>query len=165
MAKCKACGAEIKWVNVASGKAMPCNVKPLTVVVPKTGEVVRAYESHFPTCPEADKFRNKKKRGGELKMPKDTPTQVKMYGDCGLDDHWIVRKVQAENKWQIATWGKQKHTAFEWLALATGGLGYLSEAIREYEHDGCYNKEDIIEEAVQLATLALKIAYMFEVSE
>jgi len=66
MAKCKACGAEIKWVNVASGKAMPCNVKPLTVVVPKTGEVVRAYESHFPTCPEADKFRNKKKKRNKM---------------------------------------------------------------------------------------------------
>ena len=66
MAKCKACGAEIKWVKVASGKAMPCNVRPLTVVVPKTGEVVRAYESHFSTCPEADKFRNKKKKRNKM---------------------------------------------------------------------------------------------------
>lgn len=76
MSKCKSCGANIIWLNTESGKAMPCDAKPipykedvtgnLTLVTPD-GRVVRAkadmtsekmgYTSHFATCPDAKNWR------------------------------------------------------------------------------------------------------------
>lgn len=56
MASCKSCGAPIKWVQMKeSGKAMPLDDKPLSVVVEtEEGWVVKqARQSHFATCPDA----------------------------------------------------------------------------------------------------------------
>ncbi len=86
------------------------------------------------------------------------------YTDCGLNDMWILDKVQTESLNQVKKWGFQTHTAFEWLTYTTEELGELAEAISEYEYrDG--SREDIIKEAIQVATLALKIAYMFDIEE
>lgn len=78
MAKCKACGARIVWINTSAGKMMPCDAKPIPyvedpagslMIVTKDGRVVRAkadaisdefgYISHFATCPAANDFRRK----------------------------------------------------------------------------------------------------------
>ncbi len=84
MSKCKSCGAEIKWIKMASGKNMPCDAAPisyseilhpasksddfLTLVTDK-GTLVRTvldpggdklgYTSHFATCPNANAFRRR----------------------------------------------------------------------------------------------------------
>jgi len=81
MAKCRSCGAEIRWINTASGKMMPCN--PIGVkywaqpkakgkVITANGEVISCvfegddqqatgigYVSHFSTCPKAHEHRRK----------------------------------------------------------------------------------------------------------
>ena len=75
--KCKACGVEIRWIETAAGKKMPCNPEPVwftpgggpkTFVTPR-GKVERGrrrkdgivgYISHFATCPMADRLRGKK---------------------------------------------------------------------------------------------------------
>jgi hypothetical protein len=79
MAKCKSCGAPIKWVKMASGNNMPVNdgsiwVKPggkkTVTIVSLSGEVVigdpsmrgtpEAIEgnvSHFSNCPHANQHR------------------------------------------------------------------------------------------------------------
>ena len=73
---CKACGAPIKWIKMASGKAMPVDAKPIPfrsdpkgglTLVEEDGRVVRGmmdiesdkygYTSHFATCPMASQFR------------------------------------------------------------------------------------------------------------
>lgn len=77
MTKCKSCGAEIVWIKLASGKAMPCDAEPITywpgkavrIITPNglvlsadlTGKAGQAlgmgYLSHFATCPYADQHR------------------------------------------------------------------------------------------------------------
>ena len=79
MSKCKACGAEIKWIKTVGGKAMPCNAKSLYYsldrggtekIVTADGRVLSAYEvfdpersdgigyrPHCASCPAAGKFR------------------------------------------------------------------------------------------------------------
>ena len=80
MSKCKACGAEIVWIRMTGGKMMPCDAQKipfrknfasgeLSLVLPD-GRVVRGdldleseefgYQSHFATCPAANKFRRGK---------------------------------------------------------------------------------------------------------
>lgn len=79
MSRCRSCGADIIWIKMASGKAMPCDADPIPYcevfsggmkLVTKNGEIVQgaydgtsenvAYQSHFATCPDANKFRKRK---------------------------------------------------------------------------------------------------------
>ena len=87
---------------------------------------------------------------------------MKEYIDrCLENDNWIIKKVQDENRNQLNKWGVQTHTSFEWLTYTTEELGSLAKAIGEYEYrDG--TREKVVSEAIQVATLALKIAEMFE---
>jgi hypothetical protein len=74
---------------------------------------------------------------------------------------WVIEKIQSENIRQIGKWGVQTHSAFEWLTYTTEELGSLAKTIGEHEYRGG-PKERIVSEAIQVATLALKIAEMFE---
>ena len=82
MAHCKACGAEIIWIKMVSGKSMPCDARPIpfTPVFPATrsdmtlvtesGMTVKGrydadseyvgYRSHFASCPAAGSFRRQR---------------------------------------------------------------------------------------------------------
>ncbi len=64
-----------------------------------------------------------------------------------------------EHFFQIKKWGIQTHSFFEWCNYITEELGELAKAIaeNEYRHG---TKQEIIDEAIQVATLALKIAEM-----
>ena len=80
MARCKACGAEIEWIRLTSGKMHPCDAEKIfykadggrdrivtpegeivagTIMTQITGSVnlLSGYSSHFATCPFADEFR------------------------------------------------------------------------------------------------------------
>lgn len=82
MAKCKACGAEIVWLKLKSGKMHPCDAEGVFYkpnggpdrIITHEGEVVsgtivehpkdtmlllHGWSSHFATCPFADEFRRK----------------------------------------------------------------------------------------------------------
>ena len=64
MAKCRSCGAEIMWMKTRLGKNMPTNLecKDLERRAPKYSEDVfdpNVHESHFATCPNADRHRGK----------------------------------------------------------------------------------------------------------
>ena len=84
MAKCRSCGAEIIWIKMASGKAMPCDVAKISysenllpgvsgddvlTLVTDHGTIVRTvfdpagdkygYTSHFATCPNANLHRKR----------------------------------------------------------------------------------------------------------
>ena len=79
MSKCRSCGAEIIWIELASGKYMPCDAdkisykqnfhfEKLTLITPE-GKVTRGdfdpgsdligYTSHFATCPNANQHRRR----------------------------------------------------------------------------------------------------------
>ena len=73
----------------------------------------------------------------------------------------LFEEVEEENIRQLRKWGIQSHSSFEWLTYTTEELGELATAISEYEYRGG-DSEDVVKEAIQVATLALKIAEMFE---
>jgi hypothetical protein len=71
----------------------------------------------------------------------------------------IMPLVMAENKAQLDKWGIQNHEICEWLAITAEEFGELSKAIVEYRF-GLGLPKEIVKEAIQTATLCLKIAEM-----
>lgn len=67
--------------------------------------------------------------------------------------------LEQESFRQIEIWGVQQHTPFEWLTYTAEELGELAKAISEHVYRGA-EAVDISKEAIQVATLALKIAKM-----
>ena len=87
---------------------------------------------------------------------------MKQYEDqCFKNLMQIVYQIEQENIRQVKKWGVQKKTMFEWVTNTTEELGSLAKAISEYEYRKG-SKAKVISEAVQVATLALKIAEMYE---
>ena len=67
MSRCKSCGAEIAWVTTTNGKKMPIDIKQKTIMTPVPVNAIdvryaaiTGHESHFATCPNADRHRRKK---------------------------------------------------------------------------------------------------------
>ena len=56
--RCRSCGAPVVWIYGAT-RRMICNPEVLTVITDE-GLVVKGRESHFSTCPDADKWRRRK---------------------------------------------------------------------------------------------------------
>lgn len=82
------------------------------------------------------------------------------YTDKEFSDIFILfNDVVREHKRQISKWGVQTHSIFEWLTYSIEELGELSKAISEAHYrDG--ELSDVYNEAIQTATLCLKIAEM-----
>ena len=64
MTKCKSCGKEILWVTMETGSKMPidCDSIKKGLVLSgdyKQGAIRNVGVSHFQTCPNANKHRNK----------------------------------------------------------------------------------------------------------
>ena len=90
---------------------------------------------------------------------------MKQYEDrCFKNIDWIVEQVEKENISQIQKWGIQIRSSFEWMTYTIEELGELAEAINEYEYRGGL-REKVVSEAIQVATLALKIAEMHKKEE
>jgi transcription elongation factor Elf1 len=66
MANCKSCGAEIEWIKTPQGKSHPVDASPKKLwqytdhPVNNPWQLVDVYESHFATCPDANKHRKPK---------------------------------------------------------------------------------------------------------
>lgn len=68
MAKCNACGAEIRFVVTKGGRFIPLDVNPpadISKVKIETAEGPIEAVPHWATCPFADKFKSKQKRGAD----------------------------------------------------------------------------------------------------
>lgn len=76
---CKGCGAQILWIRTAAGKSMPCDPKVIfftpgggpETFVTSEGKTERGkrsrdgqigYISHFATCPQSQRFKQKENR-------------------------------------------------------------------------------------------------------
>ena len=79
---------------------------------------------------------------------------------CFASFNKIVPMLLQENQNQLKKWGIQDRLPSEWIMFATEELGELAEAIGEWNYR-CGATEDVVKEAIQVATLALKIAEMF----
>ena len=75
--------------------------------------------------------------------------------------HSLMNVVLTESDRQLSKWGTQNVTSFEWMTYLTEEVGELAQAINEFEYrQGCV--ADIVKEAIQVATLSLKIAEFFK---
>ncbi len=73
----------------------------------------------------------------------------------------LFLQVIDEQDKQVAKWGVQDHTPFEWMTFLTEEVGELAQAISEVEwRNGTV--AEVSKEAIQVATLALKIAEMYQ---
>lgn len=71
----------------------------------------------------------------------------------------LTKMILDEHEHQIKKWGVQDLDINEWLNFTTEELGELAEAISEHKYRHGL-KGNIMYEAIQVATLALKIAEM-----
>lgn len=69
-------------------------------------------------------------------------------------------KIYHENTNQLNKWGIQDHEPSEWLMFLTEEQGELANAVAEWQYRNG-NEENVINEAIQVVTLGLKIAEMF----
>lgn len=71
----------------------------------------------------------------------------------------LIESIEMENIYQLNKWGVQTRSSFEWYCYLGEEVGELSKAISEFEYRrGPFG--NIFNEAIQVATLALKIAEM-----
>ncbi len=80
--------------------------------------------------------------------------------DLQLFDGRIPQMIHDEGKRQVKKWGVQRRTPFEWLSYLTEEVGELSRAIQEHEYREAPISH-VVNEAIQVATLAAKIAEMY----
>jgi NTP pyrophosphatase (non-canonical NTP hydrolase) len=80
---------------------------------------------------------------------------------CFWDE--LSKAILKENDRQLWKWGTQKRTPPEWLMYLGEEYGELCEAVAEFEYRKGLQK-NIVKEAIQTATLALKIAEMYLVA-
>ncbi len=73
----------------------------------------------------------------------------------------VMLLVDRENARQLKKWGVQDHEPFEWLGFATEEIGETAKAISEFIYRGGSAK-NVVKEAIETATLMLKIAEMFQ---
>jgi len=69
--------------------------------------------------------------------------------------------MQDENHKQVEKFGIQDRSPFEWMAYITEEVGELAQAISEFEYRNG-TPGAVIKEAIQAATLCLKVAEMFK---
>lgn len=80
------------------------------------------------------------------------------------DSSKLFKDVFLENAKQISKWGIQSRTPFEWMTYLTEEVGELAKAINEREYRDGLDSE-VYKEAIQVTTLALKIAEMYREME
>lgn len=75
----------------------------------------------------------------------------------------LIKLVKLENEKQIEKWGIQDHDPPTWMLILNEEVGELNKAVlKQWVNAGDYRKfrDQVIKEAIQVATLALKIAEM-----
>lgn len=80
--------------------------------------------------------------------------------DLRLLDGRIFNMISAEGDKQVKKWGIQNRSPFEWMTYLTEEVGELAEKISEHEYRDGFSV-DVVREAIQIATLAAKIAEMY----
>jgi len=76
----------------------------------------------------------------------------------------LIKSLAEENQRQLSIWGVQNHTLPEWLMYLIEEVGELAKAISEFMYRG-EKSSNVYDEAIQVATLAVKIAEMIEIQE
>jgi hypothetical protein len=72
----------------------------------------------------------------------------------------LIFLVEDENRLQLQKWGIATHSPFAWATILGEEMGEVNKAILESEY-GSGSKLQVAREAIQVATIALKIAEMY----
>lgn len=72
----------------------------------------------------------------------------------------LFKKVECENEIQLYKFGIQNKSPFEWITYLTEEVGELAQAITDHYYYRVESPSNIADEAIQVSTLALKIAEM-----
>ena len=62
MPRCKSCQQEIKFIRTEKGRAMPVDIKPVTVIT-SLGKTIKAFTPHWGNCSSGERFRRKSTDG------------------------------------------------------------------------------------------------------
>ena len=81
--------------------------------------------------------------------------------DLCLNNKQLYDMIGDENERQLNKWGIQDHLPSEWVMFTVEELGELAEAIGEWNYR-YGDAREVVKEAIQTATLSLKIAEMFQ---
>lgn len=84
---------------------------------------------------------------------------MKTYQDRMENQKFIGDLIHDEHRRQVEKWGKQNVTLFEWMNYLTEEVGELATAIADNEYRNG-DVQCIVDEATQVATLAMKIISM-----
>ncbi len=85
---------------------------------------------------------------------------MKLYKDRCLDNmHLLSELLEEEHRRQLKQFGVQEHSLYKWVTCIMEELGELSEAILENDC-GAAPLTDVTREALEVATLALKVVEM-----
>ncbi len=68
----------------------------------------------------------------------------------------LIKDVEKENINQVNKWGIQTHSMYKWVTITAEEFGSIAKAILDEDEDRTYK------EAIQVATLCLKIAEMIK---
>lgn len=66
-----------------------------------------------------------------------------------------IKSVLAERTRQDSKWGVQNHDMFKWLAILTEEVGEFSSEVMDIYFRGLQRKDELREEAVHVAAVAL----------
>ena len=72
----------------------------------------------------------------------------------------VLNMVERENVAQLEKWGVQDHSAELWYMITAEEFGELAMAMLEDIYNP--NPQSVVKEAIQTATLCLKIAEMYQ---
>lgn len=89
---------------------------------------------------------------------------TKIFSDTIQSDAAIWDDVKKEQRFQFNRWGPQFLTLNEWLNFLTEEVGELASAISDENYDRP-RKTTIYHEAIQVASLATKIADMVRIND
>lgn len=137
-----------KWFNGGSIYSRPFWVTKTTCV-----KCEKKFYSHSIDVVQYDEVKPDNRNCNEP-IPKYTDRQFRSINS-------LVEAVCKEGCRQIEKFGIQTRTSFEWMSYLTEEAGELSQAISE-EHYRKGSNEEVYKEAIQTATLALKIAEMYK---
>jgi hypothetical protein len=94
------------------------------------------------------------------KRKKERNAMREINDKCFAGLPYLIEKMRAENVRQLDKWGVQTRTPAEWILYLGEEYGELCQAVSEAEYRGG-PWSAVLKEAIQTATLALKIAEMY----
>ena len=91
----------------------------------------------------------------------DAKPTLRITDLCLQHSGQLAALVMNEHGHQLDKWGAQRCSPFEWMTYLTEEVGELAQKISDHAYGREVTENEVLTEAIQVATLALKIAEMY----